>query len=285
MGVGLLGGSIGLAYRSRVKDCHVVGYGHRRESLETARRMGAVDEISTDPLEAVREASLVILCTPVSLLSPLLKQIAPGLTEGAVVTDVGSTKSSVVESAERLMPPIAHFVGSHPMAGSEKRGVQFARTNLFDTALCILTPTSNTMPDALRRVDEFWQLLGMRTVRLSPAEHDRRLAEVSHLPHALAAALVLMSEQGSLDLSGKGFADLTRIAGGDPGLWRDILLDNRDNVRASIARLRDQLEGLQSLLDAGDAEGLHRWLATAAARRQAMIERNQLADGASPPGG
>src|ERR1700712_549126 len=153
LGVGLLGGSIGLAVKSIVKDCVVVGCGHRRESLESAKALGAIDEMYDDPGEAVRRADLVVLCTPVGVFPTVLQAIAPALAKGAIVTDVGSTKASVVEAAGKWLPAHARFVGSHPMAGSEKRGVEFARADLVDGALCIVTPDESTNVDALARVE------------------------------------------------------------------------------------------------------------------------------------
>lgn len=272
LGVGLLGGSIGLAVRSRLKGCRVIGYGHRPAALETALRMGALDEGYAEPGPAVRGADLVVLCTPVSLLAPLVARIAPELGPGAVVTDVGSTKQSVVEAADSSLPSGVHFVGSHPMAGSEKRGVEFARADLFDRALCITTPSARTDASALANVEAFWTALGMRTTRLSPADHDRLLADVSHLPHVLAAALVKMQGPEAIGLCGKGFLDVTRIAAGDAALWRDILLDNRANVLQSIKRFGEELRGLEVLLEAGQTGALERWLRTAAEQRRAAVE-------------
>jgi cyclohexadieny/prephenate dehydrogenase len=267
LGVGLLGGSIGLAVRSKLNACAVAGYGHRRSTLEAARAIGAVDEVYDSPAAAVRGADLVILCTPVGTFPDLLRQIAPALADGAVVTDVGSTKASVVEAAGKLLPPRVSFVGSHPMAGSEKRGVEFARADLLAGALCIVTPDGASDPDAVERVESFWRRLEMRTARVSPAEHDRRLADVSHLPHALAAALIRMQEDASFTLAGRGFADTTRIAAGDAGLWRDILLDNRANVIDGIERLGEQLALLATALRAGDGDAVKGWLDSAAQRR------------------
>jgi prephenate dehydrogenase len=200
----------------------------------------------------------------------MLEAIGPALKPGAVVTDVGSTKATVVSAAANLLPKAAHFIGSHPMAGSEKRGVEFARADLMHGALCIVTPDESSDPTALEKVESFWRLIGMRTTRLGPAEHDRRLADVSHLPHAVAAALVAMQDPASLDFSGKGFADATRIAAGDGGLWRDILLDNRGNVLSSLDRLRGQLDALAARLRDNDPEGLKKWLDAAAARRESL---------------
>jgi prephenate dehydrogenase len=275
MGVGLLGGSIGLAVKKRLKGCRVVGYGHRPETLEQALDRGAIDEASTSVVEAVANADLVVLCTPVSLFEPLLWEASTGLGPDALVTDVGSTKRSVVEHASKVLRktgilPSARFVGSHPMAGSEKRGVRYATAELFQNATCILTPTVNTDQQALKEIRGFWQLLGMNCLDMSPDEHDRRLADVSHLPHAVAAAMVLLQDDASLAVAGKGFMDATRIAGGDGGLWRDILLDNRDNMLASIDTLVGQLGKLSTLLKDNRGEELAAWLDQAAQRRNIM---------------
>lgn len=270
LGVGLLGGSIGLAVKSKLSDCTVAGYGHRRSTLDKALAMGAVDEVYDTAGAAVRGADLVLLCTPVGTFPDLLRQIGPALATGAIVTDVGSTKASVVESAGKLLPRTAHFVGSHPMAGSEKRGVEFARADLLAGALCIVTPDESSDAGAVERVEAFWRRLGMRTTRVSPAEHDRRLADVSHLPHAVAAALIRMQDAASFALAGRGFADATRIAAGDAGLWRDILLDNRENVVDGIERLSGQLAELARHLRAGDGGAVANWLDAAAARRTSM---------------
>lgn len=277
LGVGLLGGSIGLAWRASASACRIAGYGHRRPSLDKALEFGAIDEAYDDPAAAVRESDLVILCTPVGQFERMLKTISPVLKPGAIVTDVGSTKRSIVRAAEQWLPAAVHFVGSHPMAGSEKRGVEFARADLFDKALCLTTPTPRTDPIAIERVESFWKSLGMRIIRLSPEDHDRDLADVSHLPHAVAAALVAMQRSDALPLAGKGFLDATRIAGGDGALWRDIFHDNRDNVRSSLQRLRDQLDYLQRLLEPEQADALAAWLDTAAARREALL-REKLSE-------
>ena len=271
IGVGLLGGSIGLAVKSAAMPCRVVGYGHRRSTLDKALASGAIDEAADGLAEAVKGADFVILCTPVGSFRQNLKDIAPALAEGAVVTDVGSTKRSVVRAAAELLPKHAKFVGSHPMAGSEKRGVDFARADLFAGARCILTPDASTDRDALASVESFWQALGMTTTRLSPDEHDRLVCDISHLPHALAASLVSMQDDAALPLAGKGFLDATRIAGGDGALWRDIFLDNRDHLATSVNHFRAALDELLALLDPARADELAKWLDAASTRRAALL--------------
>jgi len=277
LGVGLLGGSIGLAARRRITDFHVTGYGHRPDTLRRATELEAIHHGTGSISEAVREADLVILATPVGLFEALLREMAPHLKAGAVVTDVGSTKRSVVRLAGEILPAHAKFVGSHPMAGSEKRGVEFATADLFDNALCLLTPTSQSDEGAVESVRRFWRTLGMRLMDLSPEDHDRAVAQVSHLPHAVAAALVTLQQDLSLDLAGKGFADSTRIAAGDGALWRDIFVDNRDNMVAAIDSLVAQLHNLSSTLKAGDGEAIKCWLDAAAERRAGMVPKKNPA--------
>ncbi len=271
IGVGLLGGSIGLAVRSVAMSCRIVGYGHRRSTLDKALASGAIDEAANGLADAVKEADLVILCTPVGLFRQTLVGIAASLSEGAIVTDVGSTKRSVVQDAAEILPKHVRFVGSHPMAGSEKRGIEFARADLFRGARCILTPDATTDADALASVEGFWRALGMTTTVRSPDEHDRLVSDISHLPHAVAAALVMMQDDAALPLAGKGFLDTTRIAGGDGVLWRDIFLDNREHFADSLTRFRASLDTFLQLLEAGRGEDLAKWLDAAAARRAARL--------------
>ncbi len=273
VGVGLLGGSLGLAIKAVQPSVKIVGVGHRQSSLDEALRIGAVDEVTLDPPTGVATADLVVLCTPVGLFAPLLKQITPVLKRGAVVTDVGSTKGKVVGDAERILAGRNAFVGSHPIAGSERRGVAFSRTDLFEGKTCILTPTKRTSPTALGRVERFWRAIGMRTTKLSPGDHDRALARVSHLPHALAALLVNVQNPKELDLSGSGFADSTRIAGGDPVMWRDICLDNRRALRQAVNALREQMDSFCDLLDVADGDGLADLFARAQKTRADLLEK------------
>lgn len=273
LGTGLLGGSIGLALKSLSSDCQITGYSHKEPTIRRAVEVGAIDHGTTDPARAVAEAQLVILCTPVGIFDEILLKIGPALSAGTIITDVGSTKRSVVKLAQKHLPADICFVGSHPIAGSEKRGVEFARTDLFHKNLCILTPTDKTDPAALSVVEKLWQQIGMRTIHLSPEDHDRLLANISHLPHLLAAALVTMQPQEALNLSGKGFLDTTRIAGGDGGLWRDILMDNRDNLTESVEQIKSQLDGVLAMLRDGKGEPLRQWLDDAAERREQLMRQ------------
>ncbi|HOA75099.1 MAG TPA: prephenate dehydrogenase [Phycisphaerae bacterium] len=260
-GVGLLGGSIGHALRAAGFAGTRVGIGRRASSLEAAVACDAVDEVTLDVEAGVRGAGLVVLCTPLGQMEQMFRRIAPVLKPGTYVTDVGSTKAGVVRMAQRLLPPKVRFVGSHPMAGSEKTGVEFARADLFDRALCIVTPTARTPSAHVRWMRGFWESMGATTTVLDPRKHDVLLARVSHLPHAVATALVHLSKDGAIDVAGPGFADATRIASGDPDMWTDILRTNRAAMIRSIDRLVAELNRLRSKLDRDDADALRQWLA------------------------
>jgi len=258
--VGLLGGSIGLALRAAGFTGRLVGIGRRMSSLKKALAVDAVDEVTRD-VGAVAGAQLVILCTPISQFGPLLERMAPALKPGTYVTDVASAKVEVVRLAGRMLPRDVHFIGSHPMAGSEKAGVEFARADLFQRALCLVTPTARTSAGTVRWVRSFWEVLGGRTVVLSPQRHDELLARVSHLPHAVAAALVALAERKSaIDLAGPGFADTTRIASGEPGMWVDIFGANRKAMLRATDELIDELKRFRGYLNRKDMHALLKWL-------------------------
>lgn len=274
VGVGLLGGSIGLALRANGYQGHRVGIGRRSSSLRRALACEAVDETTRDPATGVRDAELVILCTPISRFEPLIEQMAPGLAAGCVVTDVGSTKAEVVRLADRLLPERVRFVGSHPMAGSEKTGVEYARADLFENALCIVTPSKQTPPATTRWVRRFWESIGGRSVVVDPDTHDKNLARVSHLPHAVATALVsLASRTSSIDLAGPGFADTTRIASGDPGMWTDVFRTNRTSMMRAIDQLVRELQRFRRNLERDDADALYHWLLENKRVRDQWIQR------------
>lgn len=273
-GVGLLGGSIGHALRAAGFGGTRVGIGRRTSSLEKAMACEAVDEVTLDPAEGVHGARLVILCTPIGQMEQMLRTIAPALGRGTYVTDVASTKAGVVRMATRLLPANVRFVGSHPMAGSEKTGVEFARADLFDRALCIVTPGAQTPPAWVRTVRGFWESIGAMTMTMEPRRHDALLARVSHLPHAVATALVNLSlRDRAIDVAGPGFADTTRIASGDPDMWADILHTNRTAMIRSIDKLVAELSRLRDRLDCQDDDAVRQWLATGKRARDEWIAR------------
>lgn len=272
VGVGLLGGSIGLALRAAGFTGRRIGIGRRRSSLNKALAYDAVDEVTCEPADGVAGAKLVILGAPVGMFADLLRRMAPGLKPGTLVTDVASTKAEVVRLTARLLPRGVRFVGSHPMAGSEKTGVEYARADLFDDALCILTPTKSTPPETVRQVEVFWRALGARTTRLSPRQHDRLLARISHLPHAVASALVQIARaRNAIELAGPGFGDSTRIASGDAAMWTDIFRTNAGSMMEAIDLLIAELQKLRGRLAKDDAKAIERWLASSKTTRDAWV--------------
>ena len=274
VGVGLLGGSLGLAVQKRRLAERVVGYVRRKSSASEARRARAVQAATRNLREAVSDADLVILCTPLAQMRALVLKMIPALKRGALVTDVGSVKASVVRDLERLVAEAgAHFIGSHPMAGSEKTGVRAARADLFVSAICVVTPTRSSPAPALRRIEQFWKSVGSRVRRLSPAEHDRLVSQSSHLPHLLAATLtnrVLDPKKPTAlaDLCATGFRDTTRVASGSPEMWRDIALANRRNIIRALDAFARDLARLRRALGAGDHKWLAQWLEQARERRE-----------------
>ena len=271
IGPGLIGGSLGLAAKAAGLVGHVVGVGHRQVSIDKALSMGAIDSGSTEAVSAVDGADVVIVCTAVGLIGKLIKEIALRLKPGCIVSDVGSTKVQIVRKAEAALPDGVHFVGAHPIAGSERRGIDIARADLFAERLCVLTRNEHTDEAALAKMAQLWSGVGARVCTLSPEEHDTVLARTSHLPHAVAAALLNALEDGDGPFVGSGFRDTTRIGSGDPDLWVDILLANRDGVLLALNGFSDRLDELIRALRDGDSDALREFLARARSRREDEI--------------
>ncbi len=257
VGPGLLGGSVAMGARARRLAGEIVAVGRREASVAPALRAGAVDHATTDLAAALRGADFCVLAMPVTVLEAQLDAVWGAAEAGVVITDVGSTKGRIVAAAERLAArrPLA-FVGSHPMAGSERAGFAEARADLFEAATVVLTPTERTEPAALARVREFWEALGARITVLDPVTHDRAAAAVSHLPHLVADALVdavLRMDPAFLDVAARGFRDTTRIAASSPPIWREIFQDNRVALAEAVAAFRKSLDHLEGVIAAGDA--------------------------------
>jgi len=267
VGVGLLGGSLGMALRERRLARRVVGVGRRQAALDRALALGAADEATVDLRAAVREAELVVLATPVGAMVGVAREAADAMPRSALMTDVGSTKARLVSAIEGLAGGRFRYVGAHPMAGSEKRGVDGAAAGLFDGALCFVTPTPRTDARALAAVSELWQALGARVRCLDPAEHDRLLASASHLPHLVAAALVNSTTPDALACAGPGFRDTSRVASGDPRMWADVCLQNRERILDALTRFEQQASALHRILSDGDEPLLLAWLESAKAAR------------------
>jgi prephenate dehydrogenase len=275
VGVGLLGGSVAKAARARGIAREIVGVGRDVGRLDAARRDGSVDRVTTDLADGVRDADVVVLGAPVVTLLSLLEAVASVVSPETIVTDVGSTKSAIVAAAERLRQarPL-RFVGSHPMAGSEKSGYAHARTDLFDGATVIVTPTETSEPPVVKTVTALWEALGAgRVVTLDPDAHDRAVAAISHLPHLVAFALVDAVERfepAAFDVAARGFRDTTRIAASDPTMWEEIFLANRAAVAAGLEQFRDSLSDLARLIADGDGAALRAAIARVKARREAL---------------
>jgi prephenate dehydrogenase len=260
VGLGLLGGSVAKAARAQGLADEIVAVGRDRARLEPALRDGAIDRASTDIAEGVAGVDFCLLATPVATLSALLPDVWRALPSDAVLTDVGSTKGAIVETAERLAAarPLA-FVGSHPMAGSEQAGYRVSRADLFRGATVIITPTERTDSHAVKRVAEFWEALGGRLVTLDPVTHDRATAAISHLPHLVADALVdavVRMDPRFFGVAGRGFKDTTRIAASDPRMWREIFQENRAGLAEALAAFRAALDDLERLIAHDDAPAI-----------------------------
>ncbi len=273
IGVGLLGGSLGLAARRQHLVGHVVGIGHRSSTLEQAKSCGAVDSFTTDAAEGVAGADLVVLCTPVGLFGPLMEKCGPRLKAGCIVTDVGSTKAEPMAAIARHLPGECHLVGGHPLAGSDARGIESANERLFSGATVFVVPSAETMAGPIERVERLWQAVGARTRRIDPQSHDQLLARTSHLPHMVAALLVASLEPGDEPAVGKGLLDTTRIASGDPPMWRDIFLTNRAGTLAALDSFERLARQFREALESGDAESIEAVLRLAKRRRDSLLNR------------
>ena len=289
VGVGLLGGSLGLALRSRRLAGEVCGYLRRDSAVAEALAAGVVDRATTDLTAALRDADLVVLCVPVGSMESTALALRSGLSSGAVVTDVGSVKTVVVDRLESIVRDAGgDFVGSHPMAGSEKTGFGSARADLFEQAVCVVTPTSRTPHGSIARVESLWSGVGGRVVTMTPERHDLLVSRASHLPHVVAAGLarwVLDPGHGLGEerLCATGFRDTTRLASGSPELWRDIALANRAPLDEAIAGLVGELERFRHALRNGDVAAVEAFFAAAKERRDSWILRGSSSAPPSAP--
>jgi prephenate dehydrogenase len=270
VGVGLIGGSIGLAARWRGLAQHVIGAGRQQASLDRARSIGAIDESTLDLAAALERADFAVFCTPVDKIVEQVVHYAAGCRPGTLLCDAGSTKAAIVHGIEGKLRAGIHFVGSHPLAGSEKHGPEFADADLFQGRLTVLTPTPQTEPAAVKQVSEFWQALGSRVRLMTPEEHDRALALTSHLPHLIASALAGALPAELHELTATGFRDATRIAAGAPALWTAILMQNRQAVLDALARLTERLVCFRAALEANDSAAVDDLLAQGKKVRDAL---------------
>lgn len=270
LGVGLIGGSIGKALLERRLAKRVIGVGRSVDSLRGALQGGCISESATDVASAVAQADFVVVATGVGAIPGLLDEADAAARPGTLMTDVGSTKTSIVSSWQRKKKRRAMFVGAHPIAGSHRRGPGAADARLFEGRVTVLTPERNTQPESIESVGGFWTSLGSTVFVTTARDHDRMLAATSHAPHVMAAAIASVLRPAERHLIGGGWRDTTRIAAGDPALWADILLDNASEAIRAIDRIADRVADLTEAIKDGDRRRLVRLLERAKEARDAV---------------
>ena len=259
LGVGLIGASLGLALKKYAIAGSVIGYGRTKENLLRAQERAIIDSFELDAAAACDQADLIVFATPVGVFTDIARHLTPVLKEGTIITDVGSVKGRLVGEMERILAPRGSFVGAHPIAGSDRSGIDAASADLFSKAQCVVTPTKATDQAALEKIISLWRAFGSAVTLLEPLEHDRIYGAVSHLPHLLAYELInTIADIDStyFNFSGRGFKDTTRIAGSQPELWRDICKLNRENILAYIEIFKNHLDRVSTYLKNNDGESL-----------------------------
>jgi len=266
VGTGLIGGSLAMAIKEKKLANEIIGISRHKKTLALAKRNRIINKGSQD-IRILAGADLVILATPVSAILKLAKTISRIVKKDCIITDVGSTKQQIVSRLEKIF---INYVGAHPLAGSEKRSLANARADIFKNSLCILTPTKRTNPSALKKIEGFWRSLGAEVAYLSPVEHDRLLAFVSHLPHAIAFSLIASVPKNYLKFASSGLRDTTRIAASDSVIWEDIFLSNPKNILKTIGVFEDKLSALKSAISKKDKVSLNKILRLAKNKREAL---------------
>lgn len=274
IGVGLLGGSLGLAMKKRRMAGQIAGVGHRKHSLDAALAKGAIDTAYLDAREPVTDADLVVICTPAARVNAYLDQIRPLCRPSTVITDVASTKSLICRHAAATWPHPLRFIGSHPMAGSEKFGVQHARPDLYEGCVTIVENCAHLDGDARRLVADLWESVGARVVSLHPDIHDELAARSSHMPHVIAACIarVAAKHEDVGPLAGPGFRDVTRIAAGRPEVWRDICITNQKPTLNALEELEAEIDLFRQALRSGDAQQIEDWFKAGGDARREVLE-------------
>jgi cyclohexadieny/prephenate dehydrogenase len=287
IGLGLIGSSISHASRRAGVAGSIAGCARTRATVETALRLGLIEEGFESAALAAKGADLIVLCAPVGVCGALAKEIAPSLRTGAILTDVGSVKGAVVRDVAPHVPKGVHFVAGHPIAGTEQSGPEAGFAELFDGRWCVLTPEPHADPSAVERLKAFWQALGAKVEIMTPDHHDLVLAITSHVPHLIAynivntaAHLERVTDTEVIKFSAGGFRDFTRIAASDPTMWRDVFLNNKDAVLEMLGRFAEDLTALQRAIRFGDGETLFRLFSAAREVRRGIIEAGQ--DTAAP---
>jgi len=270
MGLGLMGSSLGLALKKRGVPVEVRAYARRAETRDAALKIGAADAAFDDPAEAVTGADLVVFCVPILTIPELAKACLPGLSPEAVLTDVGSTKAELATLMEELLDGTdAVFVGSHPICGSEREGIEAGNSKLYKGAVTVVTPRTEAIEGTVSEVSNLWKSVGSTVRVMSPETHDEILATTSHLPHMVAATLVRCVNDGLF--CGTGFFDTTRIAAGSPEVWSDIVRTNAPALKTALTDFRGHLEELDTLIDEDDAEKLVNWFSASREQRKELL--------------
>ena len=287
VGVGLIGSSIAHAMRRGGVAGHIAGFSQRPETLERARAVGFADSLHKDLASCVKDADLVVLCTPVGTFGALAEEMAPHLKQDAILTDVGSVKSAVIRDVGPSVPDGVHFIPAHPIAGTEQSGPEAGFAELFDGRWCILTPPPGANAEAVAKLKAFWQALGSQVEVMDARRHDLVLAITSHVPHLIAYNIVgtaddleTVTESEVIKFSAGGFRDFTRIAASDPTMWRDVFLNNREAVLEVLGRFSEDLSALQRAIRWGDGDALFNLFTRTRAIRRSIIDAGQ--DTAAP---
>ena len=282
IGLGLIGSSLAHVIRREKLATHIAGHARSAGTRDTARRIGLADSIHDTAAAAVRDADLVILCTPVGVYGPVAEEIASHLKDGVTVTDVGSVKGAVVRDVGPHMPKTAHFIPGHPVAGTEQSGPESGFADLFLNKWCILTPLPDSDPAAVGRLEKFWRACGSNVEKMTPEHHDMVLAITSHLPHLIAYNIVAtaadieeVTNSEVIKFSAGGFRDFTRIAASDPTMWRDVFLNNKDAVLETLGRFSEDLSVLQRAIRWGDGDTLFNLFTRAREVRRGIIAAGQ----------
>lgn len=280
IGVGLIGGSLARALKAADACDEIVGWGRTAEQLQKAKSLGVIDRAETDLAAAVKDADIIVIGVPVGAMEGVLTALKPHLGARAIVTDVGSTKGSVIEAARKvfgIVPP--RFIPGHPIAGTEQSGVEAALDDLFQQRRVILTPDEDSDPDAVSAVRGMWQQAGAEVTEMSVEHHDEVLAATSHLPHMLAFTLVdtlarLEDHDDIFRYAAGGFRDFTRIASSNPQMWHDICLNNREALLKMLRRFDEELQTLAKAIESGDSKALLDTFTRAKTARDDYCEKN-----------
>lgn len=273
IGVGLIGASLSLAMKKNKLCGTVCGFGRNRENLIRAKERGIIDSFESDPVSACKDSDLIMLSSPVGSFQDIVKKASVSFKKGAVVTDAGSVKGKLVYEIEKIMPEGVHYIGGHPIAGSDRSGIDVSSEALFRDAKYIITPTKNSDAGSLQAVTDLWESLGSEVITMTPEDHDKVYAAVSHLPHLIAYNImntVAEIDTSYLEFCGQGFKDSTRIASSSSELWRDICMMNRENLIEMITVFQKNLETLGQYLRASDADSIEKEFSKARTLRESI---------------